>query len=67
MTGKPTPPATLERLKGHMVEGLRNVENVWLKETPYVTGNKISIADLIGLCEIEQLRKYHIPRKRINL
>ncbi|XP_023707304.1 glutathione S-transferase theta-1 [Cryptotermes secundus] len=32
------------------------IENVWLKDTPYLTGNEITIADLLGACEIEQTR-----------
>lgn len=30
------------------------IENVWLENTPYLTGNQITIADLLGVCEIEQ-------------
>jgi glutathione S-transferase len=30
------------------------IENVWLKDTPYLTGDQITIADLLGVCEIEQ-------------
>jgi hypothetical protein len=34
------------------------IENVWLKDTPYLTGNEITIADLLGVCEIEQASKF---------
>jgi glutathione S-transferase len=34
------------------------IENVWLKDTPYLTGNEITIADLLGVCEIEQPSKF---------
>ena len=37
------------------------IENVWLKDTPYLTGNKITIADLLGVCEIEQPSKFVVP------
>ena len=30
------------------------VEQVWLKSNPYLVGDKISVADLIGLCEMDQ-------------
>lgn len=40
-----------------MEMALNEVENIWLKENPYLAGDKISIADLIGLCEIDQPRK----------
>jgi hypothetical protein len=36
------------------------IENVWLKDTAYLTGNEITIADLLGVCEIEQPSKFII-------
>jgi glutathione S-transferase len=30
------------------------IENVWLKDTPYLTGDNVTIADLLGVCEVEQ-------------
>lgn len=40
-----------------MEEALDQIENQWLKETPYLVGNQITIADLVGISEIEQPRK----------
>nr|UVC41629.1 glutathione S-transferase 6 [Eriocheir sinensis] len=33
---------------------LEQFETVWLKDQPFVAGNKISIADIIAACELEQ-------------
>lgn len=30
------------------------MENVWLKDTPFVAGNEMTAADIFGACEIEQ-------------
>ncbi|KAJ9583901.1 hypothetical protein L9F63_021758, partial [Diploptera punctata] len=35
---------------------LHLIEDVWLKDSPYLIGNKITIADLLGVCEVEQPR-----------
>ena len=46
-----------KRLKGT----LELIENVWLKDTPYLIGDKITIADLLGVCEVEQPSKFVVP------
>jgi len=40
---------------------LELIENLWLKDTPYLTGDKITIADLLGVCELEQPSKFVVP------
>lgn len=35
------------------------IENVWLKDKLFLTGNTISVADILGACEIEQPRKLY--------
>jgi len=35
------------------------IENVWLKDKPFLTGNTISVADIFCACELEQPRKLH--------
>jgi len=34
------------------------MENVWLKDTPYVTGSDLTAADIFGACEIEQTKLF---------
>jgi hypothetical protein len=40
-----------------MKSTLRLIEKVWLKDKPYLTANTATIADLLGVCEVEQLSK----------
>ncbi|KAJ8679870.1 hypothetical protein QAD02_015657 [Eretmocerus hayati] len=35
---------------------LDQIENIWLKDKPFLTGKTISVADILGACEIEQPR-----------
>lgn len=58
MKGKPAKPEKVAQFEGRMVECLDQIENIWLKDKPFLTGNTISIADIIGACEIEQPSKY---------
>lgn len=56
MTGKPAEPERVARFKARMDESLDLLENIWLKDRPFLTGDKITIADLLGACEVEQPR-----------
>lgn len=58
MSGKPAREEHIKMWITKMDAALDLVEKIWLKQTPYLTGNEISVADLIGICEIEQPRKY---------
>lgn len=40
-----------------MEQTLDDLEKVWLKDKDFLVGSEISIADIIGSCEVEQLRK----------
>lgn len=40
-----------------MIENLNLLENIWLKDKPFLCGDEISISDLVGACEIEQPSK----------
>lgn len=44
-----------------MIENLNLLENIWLKDKPFLCGDKISVSDLVGACEVEQ------PSKKTNL
>lgn len=37
-----------------MNENLDILENIWLKNKPFLSGDEISISDLVGACEVEQ-------------
>ncbi|NP_001165927.1 glutathione S-transferase T3 isoform X1 [Nasonia vitripennis] len=56
ITGKPTKADKLLELEGEMIESLDLFENIWLKDKPFLAGDKISIADLLGASEVEQPR-----------
>lgn len=44
-----------------MIENLNLLENIWLKDKPFLCGDEISVSDLVGACEVEQ------PSKETNL
>ena len=35
------------------------LENVWLKDRPFLCGNELSVADILGICELMQLNGVH--------
>ncbi|XP_075168358.1 glutathione S-transferase theta-3-like [Haematobia irritans] len=61
---KPSPKTT-EKLLNEMENNLKLVETIWLKNSDFVSGNKLTVADLFGACEIEQTRlcKYDVSEK----
>jgi glutathione S-transferase len=59
LTSEPPDEARVSEYKKRLKTTLGLIENVWLKDTPYLTGNVITIADLLGACEIEQPSKFH--------
>ncbi len=55
MTGKPSRKETIEQRRAHMEKTLDELEQIWLKDRPYVaTESKLSVADLLAVCELEQ-------------
>lgn len=44
-------------LEQRMTENLDLLENIWLKNKPFLCGDDISIADLVAACEVEQPSK----------
>lgn len=59
MRGKPPSPEKVASAEKHMTNCLDIIENVWLKDTPFLVGNTISVADIFGACELEQPRKLY--------
>lgn len=48
-------------------KNLDDLENVWLKEYTFLTGNEISFADLMGVCQLQQviaLKLFQIDEKK---
>ncbi|KAG5326039.1 GSTT1 transferase, partial [Acromyrmex heyeri] len=56
MRGKPPKPEKVAELESRMNDCLDIIENVWLKDKPFLTGNTISVADIFCACELEQPR-----------
>jgi len=40
-----------------MIENLNLLENIWLKDKPFLCGDEITISDLVAACEVEQPSK----------
>ncbi|XP_071445891.1 glutathione S-transferase theta-1 [Hetaerina americana] len=56
ITGIPAKEERVMDFRKRMEKSLDDVEKFWLKngEKKYLTGNEISIADILGACEVEQ-------------
>lgn len=46
--------------KGQMENALDTINDVWLKDKPFIAGNEITVADLVAATEIEQLGGYTV-------
>lgn len=56
MTGQQPNPKLLEGLEKNLNSTLDIIENVWLKDTEYLTGNKVTVADLFLASDLQQAR-----------
>ncbi|XP_032684009.1 glutathione S-transferase theta-3-like [Odontomachus brunneus] len=56
MKGRPPKAEKVEESKNRMNTCLDFIENTWLKDNLFLTGDTISVADILGACEIEQPR-----------
>ncbi|XP_061389073.1 glutathione S-transferase theta-3-like [Musca vetustissima] len=63
--GSPASEAKVAKYRKLMEKDLELMENLWLKDTEYLAGNKLTAADVFGACEIEQIRccGYEIKNK----
>lgn len=57
LNGQPVTQEKIIKYEKNMIEILDVLENVWLKDKIFLTGSEISIADILGACELEQVRK----------
>ncbi|XP_006620387.1 glutathione S-transferase theta-3-like [Apis dorsata] len=56
LSGQPVTQEKIMKYEKNMIEILNVLENVWLKDKIFLTGSEISIADILGACEVEQVR-----------
>lgn len=54
MEKKPVDEKQLEFFKKNFVKSLKDIEDGFLKDRPYISGDSISVADIFCACEIEQ-------------
>jgi len=54
LSGKTVQPEELDMAAKIMKASLNKMENVFLKDTPYLWSDKLSIADFFGVCELMQ-------------
>uniref|UniRef100_A0A674B7I0 glutathione transferase n=1 Tax=Salmo trutta TaxID=8032 RepID=A0A674B7I0_SALTR len=52
----PTDPLKVERALADLGDTLEKLENMFLKRQPFLCGDDISLADLLAVCELMQLR-----------
>ncbi|KAA0196350.1 Glutathione S-Transferase Theta 1 [Hyalella azteca] len=54
MTGSPAKQANVDKFQTTMENVLQHFENYWLKDSKFVAGQEISIADILAVCELYQ-------------
>lgn len=56
LAGEPPKERRVQSFEKRMVECLDNIENLWLGKSEFLAGKEISVADILGVCELEQPR-----------
>lgn len=60
LTGVASDEKEVEAAKKEMEATMDNFEKMWLNDDEdYVVGKEISVADLMALCEIDEIREFH--------
>lgn len=54
LTGKPIDQARVSLGGKSLKVSLTKMENIYLKDTPFLSSNTMSIADILGVCELMQ-------------
>lgn len=71
LLGKTVPQAKILEAKKHMETTLDLLTNIWLKDSQFIAGDEISVADLVAATEIEQLGELttsgYILRLKLNI
>ncbi|XP_075156737.1 glutathione S-transferase theta-3-like [Haematobia irritans] len=67
--GSPASEKKVSKYRKLMEADLELMENMWLKNSKFLTGNNLSAADVFGACEVEQIRccGYEIKQKYPNV
>ncbi|GAB0096795.1 glutathione S-transferase theta-1 [Sergentomyia squamirostris] len=55
ITGKKPSPESVAEHQKRVEDTLDAIENIWLEKNSFLAGDEISVADIWGACEIEQL------------
>lgn len=58
MTGQPVDNAKLQRALMELDKTLDKLETMFLKEKDFLCGDDITLADLLAVCELMQVRVY---------
>lgn len=58
-TGKPADPEKVKVQRGNVTRVVNYLESYFLKNRSYIGGDELSIADLLGACELMQLYACH--------
>jgi len=53
--GVPSNPNSFKSLEKQVEKALDSIENIWLKDKPFLAGSEITLADLSLACELAQL------------
>ena len=56
LTGESPNEKTIAAYENRMIDCIDNFERCWLNSGPFITGDKISAADIWAACELEQPR-----------
>ncbi|KAF2355506.1 Glutathione S-transferase N-terminal [Trinorchestia longiramus] len=54
LTGAPPKQSTVDKFRTGMETVLENFDDFWLKDSKFVAGQEISIADILAICELYQ-------------
>jgi glutathione S-transferase len=54
MTGEPPNEKQLQSYGKQLAGVLQQIDQIWLKENPFIAGNDLTIADLLAVTELEQ-------------
>lgn len=65
MTGKTVSQAKIDQAKKQMEAALDLFTSLWLKDSPFVVGDEITLADLVAATEIEQLGEFVDHKKTL--
>ncbi|XP_044300064.1 glutathione S-transferase theta-1-like [Varanus komodoensis] len=53
-TGQPLPPEKLQEVMEGLATSLKQLEELFLQDKPFLVGNEVSLADLVAIVELMQ-------------